>query len=152
MELGGVTRYVKRSDIVYVEAQRDYVRLHTRTAGHLVRVRWPIWRNAGRRPVFLRVHRRYLVNAAYVEGLRTAGGRLTVDLGGAVRAGESAPHPRGEGGAGREAGDWSVTRECSQTAQEVITGPRRDVRRRPPRPVTDEIDDQTGWGASTCVP
>lgn len=38
VELGGVTRYVKRSDIVYVEAQRDYVRLHTRTAGHLVRV------------------------------------------------------------------------------------------------------------------
>ena len=81
VELGGVTRYVKRSDIVYVEAQRDYVRLHTRTAGHLVRV--PLanleerWAPAG----FLRVHRRYLVNAAYVEGLRTAGGRLTVDLG-----------------------------------------------------------------------
>jgi DNA-binding LytR/AlgR family response regulator len=81
VELGGVTRYVKRSDIVYVEAQRDYVRLHTRTAGHLVRV--PLatleerWESAG----FLRVHRRYLVNAAYVEGLRTAGGRLTVDLG-----------------------------------------------------------------------
>lgn len=30
--------------------------------------------------------------------------------------------------------------------REVITGPRRDVRRRPPRPVTDEIDDQTGVG------
>lgn len=39
-----------------------------------------------------------------------------------------------------------MTRECSQAAQEVITGPRRDVRRRPPRPVTDEIDDQTGVG------
>jgi len=30
--------------------------------------------------------------------------------------------------------------------REVITGPRRDVRRRPPRPVTDEIDGQTRVG------
>jgi hypothetical protein len=28
----------------------------------------------------------------------------------------------------------------------VITGPRRDVRRRRPRPITDEIDDQTRVG------
>jgi hypothetical protein len=28
----------------------------------------------------------------------------------------------------------------------VITGPRRDVRRRPPRPVTDEIDGDTRVG------
>jgi DNA-binding LytR/AlgR family response regulator len=81
VELGGVTRYVKRSAIVYVEAQRDYVRLHTREAGHLVRI--PLatleerWEPAG----FLRVHRRYLVNDAYVVGLRSVGGRTTVDLG-----------------------------------------------------------------------
>ncbi len=81
VELGGTTRYVQRSDIVYVEAQRDYVRLHTRQAGHLVRI--PLaaleekWEAAG----FLRVHRRFLVNAAYVVGLRSIGGRTTVDLG-----------------------------------------------------------------------
>ncbi|MCU0296010.1 MAG: LytTR family DNA-binding domain-containing protein [Candidatus Nanopelagicales bacterium] len=81
VELGGITRYVKRSDIVYVEAQRDYVRLHTRETGHLVRV--PLasleerWQGAG----FLRVHRRYLVNVGFVEGLRNVGGRMTVDLG-----------------------------------------------------------------------
>ena len=90
VELGGTTRYVKRSDIVYVEAQRDYVRLHTRSAGHLVRV--PLatleerWEPAG----FLRVHRRYLANAAYVAGLRTTGGRLFVDLG----EGQSVPVSR----------------------------------------------------------
>ena len=62
VELGGVTRYVRRAEVVYVEAQRDYVRLCTRTGGHLVRV--PLanleerWAEAG----FLRVHRRYLVN------------------------------------------------------------------------------------------
>jgi len=81
VELGGMTRYVKRSDIVFVEAQRDYVRLYTREASHLVRI--PLaaleekWEAAG----FLRVHRRYLVNAAYVVGLRSVGGRTTVDLG-----------------------------------------------------------------------
>jgi DNA-binding LytR/AlgR family response regulator len=81
VELGGVTRYIRRSDIVYVEAQRDYVRLHTRTAGHLVRIPLAVlegrWQEAG----FLRVHRRYLVNAAYVVSLRTAGGRVSVELG-----------------------------------------------------------------------
>jgi len=81
VELGGVTRWVRRSDVVFVEAQRDYVRLSTRTGGHLVRV--PLatleerWAPAG----FLRVHRRFLVNSAYVEGLRTSAGRVSVDLG-----------------------------------------------------------------------
>lgn len=81
VELGGVTRYLKRSEVVYAEAQRDYVRLHTRTAGHLVRT--PLgtleerWADAG----FIRVHRRYLVNTAYVEQLRSAAGHFAVDLG-----------------------------------------------------------------------
>lgn len=99
VELGGVTRYVKRSDIVYVEAQRDYVRLRTRDGGHLVRV--PLaaleerWEPAG----FLRVHRRFLVNATFVEGLRTAGGRVTVDLG----EGQSVPVSRRHAAAVKEA-------------------------------------------------
>lgn len=81
VELGGVTRYLRRSAVVYAEAQRDYVRLRTRTGGHLVRL--PLatleerWAPAG----FLRVHRRYLVNSAYVEALRTQAGRVSVDLG-----------------------------------------------------------------------
>jgi DNA-binding LytR/AlgR family response regulator len=81
VELGGVTRYVRRSEVVYVEAQRDYVRLCTRTSGHLVRI--PLaaleerWAPVG----FLRVHRRYLVNSGYVEGLRTSAGMVSVDLG-----------------------------------------------------------------------
>lgn len=99
VELGGVTRYVKRSDIVYVEAQRDYVRLHTRESGHLVRV--PLaslderWADAG----FLRVHRRYLVNVSYFVGLRSAGGRVSVDLG----EGQSVPVSRRHAAAVKEA-------------------------------------------------
>ena len=50
VELGGTTRYLNRSDIVYVEAQGDYVRLHSRAAGHLVRTPWRPWRNGGPRP------------------------------------------------------------------------------------------------------
>ncbi len=90
VELGGVTRYVQRSDIVYVEAQRDYVRLCTRSGGHLVRV--PLatleerWEPVG----FVRVHRRFLVNSAYVEALRSVAGRVSVDLG----AGQSVPVSR----------------------------------------------------------
>jgi len=90
VELGGMTRYVRRSEIVYVEAQRDYVRLRTREAGHLVRVPLTVleerWTPAG----FLRVHRRYLVNSAYVEGLRSQAGMVSVDLG----AGQSVPVSR----------------------------------------------------------
>lgn len=90
VELGGVTRYLRRSEIVYVEAQRDYVRLCTRSGGHLVRI--PLvsleerWEPAG----FLRVHRRFLVNSAFVEALRSAAGRVSVDLG----AGQSVPVSR----------------------------------------------------------
>jgi DNA-binding LytR/AlgR family response regulator len=90
VELGGVTRYLRRSEVVYVEAQRDYVRLCTRSGGHLVRI--PLvsleerWEPAG----FLRVHRRFLVNSAFVEALRSAAGRVSVDLG----AGQSVPVSR----------------------------------------------------------
>lgn len=99
VELGGVTRYIQRSDIVFAEAQRDYVRLHTRQAGHLVRV--PLatleqrWEPVG----FLRVHRRYLVNAAYVAGLRTADGQAIVDLG----EGQAVPVSRRHAAAVKEA-------------------------------------------------
>jgi DNA-binding LytR/AlgR family response regulator len=83
VELGGVTRYIRRSDVVYVEAQRDYVRLCTRSGGHLVRVPLATLEERWDRAGFLRVHRRYLVNSAYVEALRTTAGRVSVDLGSA---------------------------------------------------------------------
>lgn len=99
VELGGVTRYVKRSEIAFVEARGDYVRLHTRSAAHLVRT--PLaaleerWADAG----FLRVHRQFLVNSAYVDALRSHAGRLTVELDG----GASVPVSRRHTAAVREA-------------------------------------------------
>ena len=38
VELGGVTRFIPRSDIRWVQAQGDYARLHTPTGSHLVRI------------------------------------------------------------------------------------------------------------------
>lgn len=81
VELAGVTRFVSRSQVRYVEAQGDYARLHTATGSHLVRV--PLsaleerWADAG----FLRIHRSTLVSLAHVDEVRITEGRCTVRLG-----------------------------------------------------------------------
>jgi two-component system, LytTR family, response regulator LytT len=86
VELGGVTRFVNRSDVRFVEAQGDYARLHTPDGTHLVRV--PLatleeqWGPAG----FVRIHRSHLVSLAYIEELRIDGGRCTVRVGGETLA------------------------------------------------------------------
>jgi DNA-binding LytR/AlgR family response regulator len=81
VELGGVTRFVNRSDIRYVEAQGDYARLHTADGSHLLRR--PLtqleeeWGPAG----FVRIHRSLLVALAHVDEVRMEGGRCTVVVG-----------------------------------------------------------------------
>ena len=78
VELGGVTKFVRRSEVRYVEAQGDYARLHTPSGNPLIRV--PLatleeqWRPAG----FVRIHRSHLVALAFVSELRADGGRVTV--------------------------------------------------------------------------
>jgi DNA-binding LytR/AlgR family response regulator len=82
VELGGVTRFISRADIRYVEAQGDYARLHTADASHLLRT--PLaaleeqWAPAG----FVRIHRSLLVSLPHVEEVRTESGRCTVVVGG----------------------------------------------------------------------
>jgi DNA-binding LytR/AlgR family response regulator len=84
VELGGVTRFVNRSDVRYVEAQGDYARLHTADGSHLVRV--PLttleerWREAG----FLRVHRSLLVSVEHIDEMRLESGRCAVRVGDAM--------------------------------------------------------------------
>jgi len=81
VELGGVTRFLNRSDIRYVEAQGDYARLHTAEGSHLLRR--PLtqleeeWGPAG----FVRIHRSLLVALAHVDEVRMEGGRCTVVVG-----------------------------------------------------------------------
>lgn len=81
VELGGVTRFVSRRTVSYVEAQGDYVRLHTADGpSHLVRV--PIgtladeWADAG----FVRIHRSHLVSLSHVREVRVNSGRCSVLL------------------------------------------------------------------------
>ncbi len=81
VELGGVTRFVSRSSVRYVEAQGDYARLHTADESHLIRV--PLttleerWGAAG----FVRIHRSTLVALQHVDEVRLDAGRCTVRLG-----------------------------------------------------------------------
>ncbi|MDQ3629337.1 MAG: LytTR family DNA-binding domain-containing protein [Actinomycetota bacterium] len=78
VELGGITRFVLRSDVRFVEAQGDYARLHTGDGDHLIRV--PLstleqrWVDAG----FVRIHRSLLVSTAHVTEVRNDAGRCTV--------------------------------------------------------------------------
>ena len=81
VELGGVTRFVDRSDVTHVEAHGDYARLHTAGRTHLIRV--PLatleeeWAGAG----FVRIHRSLLVALRHVTEIRMEAGRCTVAVG-----------------------------------------------------------------------
>ena len=78
VELGGRTRYVRRAEVRFAEAQGDYVRLHTRGGSHLVRM--PISRLEEHWAAFgyVRVHRSFLLAVPAVQELRSdaSGGLL----------------------------------------------------------------------------
>jgi DNA-binding LytR/AlgR family response regulator len=82
VELGGVTRFVRRSEVRYASAQGDYVRLHTATGDPLVRM--PLtaleqrWAGAG----FVRIHRSILVGLAHVDEVRLSSARPSVVIDG----------------------------------------------------------------------
>jgi len=94
VELGGVTRFVRRSDISHVEAQGDYARLHTLAGSHLVRT--PLtqleqeWAAAG----FVRIHRSLLVSLGHITELRSDGGRVSVVVTGGTELVVSRRHTR----------------------------------------------------------
>lgn len=81
VERGGITRFIQRSDVLYVQAMGDYAELHTADGTHLVRT--PLtsleesWASAG----FVRIHRSTLVNTAVVTELRMDDGRCSVTIG-----------------------------------------------------------------------
>lgn len=94
VELGGVTRFVQRKDIRYVEAQGDYARLHTTDGSHLVRVPLTVleerWAGAG----FVRIHRSHLVSVPHIVQIRTDSGRCTVEVAGGEVLAVSRRHTR----------------------------------------------------------
>ncbi len=81
VELGGVTRFVQRSDVRYVEAHGDYARLHTVDGSHLVRVPLSTLEQGWAESGFVRVHRSYLVALHHIDEMRVESGAWTVRLG-----------------------------------------------------------------------
>lgn len=81
VELGGVTRFITRSQIRYAQAHGDYARLHTSSGSHLVRVPLNVleerWAAAG----FVRIHRSTLVALPHVSEVRMDHGRCSVLVG-----------------------------------------------------------------------
>jgi DNA-binding LytR/AlgR family response regulator len=83
VERGGVTRFIRRAEVRYVEAHGDYARLHTGAGSHLIRV--PLttleteWADAG----FVRIHRSLLVSTHHLLEVRNDSGScsVVVDLG-----------------------------------------------------------------------
>ena len=78
VELAGVTRFVPRTEVAYVEAHGDYVRLHTSAGSHLVRIPLTVLEEHWTGDGFARTHRRFLVRLAAVTELRWESGHLTV--------------------------------------------------------------------------
>ncbi|KRE43076.1 LytR/AlgR family response regulator transcription factor [Knoellia sp. Soil729] len=81
VELGGVTRFITRSQIRYAQASGDYARLHTRHGSHLVRVPLAVleerWADHG----FIRIHRSTLVALPHITEVRMDHGRCSVVIG-----------------------------------------------------------------------
>ncbi|MDQ1481972.1 MAG: hypothetical protein QOF35_48 [Actinomycetota bacterium] len=79
--LGGVTTFIKRSQVRYAQAQGDYARLHTATGSHLVRTSLTTleerWAEAG----FVRIHRSTLVALPHVDAVLTGRGGCKIRLG-----------------------------------------------------------------------
>jgi DNA-binding LytR/AlgR family response regulator len=83
VETAGRTRFISREQVHWVEAEGDYVRLHTADGGaHLVRI--PIshleerWSASG----FIRIHRGYLVSFKHITEFSVTGSVHTVMVGG----------------------------------------------------------------------
>lgn len=114
VELGGITRLVRRDSIGWVEAEGDYARLHSASGSHLVRI--PLstletrWRNLG----FQRVHRSYLVSLPLVTGLRTTDGGVL------VRVRENGDSPAVELPVSR--------RQTRELRDRLVRGPMRNYR------------------------
>ena len=81
VELGGVTRFINRSQIRYAQAHGDYARLHTDTGSHLVRVPLSVLEERWGEHGFVRIHRSTLVALPHVSEVRMDHGRCSVVVG-----------------------------------------------------------------------
>jgi DNA-binding LytR/AlgR family response regulator len=82
IELGGVTTFIQRSQVLYAQAHGDYARLHTATGSHLVRVSLTTLEDRWGASGFVRIHRSTLVSLPQVTEVRMDRGRCSVRLDG----------------------------------------------------------------------
>lgn len=78
VELGGVTRFIARSQIRFAQAQGDYARLHTDSGSHLVRIPLSTLEEQWAQHGFVRIHRSTLVALPHVTEVRMDHGRCAV--------------------------------------------------------------------------
>jgi DNA-binding LytR/AlgR family response regulator len=82
VDIGGTTRMVERSDIAWVEAQGDYVRLHVVSgANYLVRLPLSLLAEQWNEHGFVRIHRGYLVAIKHITELSSEAGSSTIRIG-----------------------------------------------------------------------
>jgi DNA-binding LytR/AlgR family response regulator len=81
VELGGVTRFIQRSQILYASAHGDYARMHTANGSHLVRVSLNALEERWGEKGFVRIHRSTLVSLAHVTEVSSDSGRAVVRVG-----------------------------------------------------------------------
>ncbi len=93
VELGGVTRFISRSQIRYAQAHGDYARLHTDTGSHLVRVPLSLLEEKWAVHGFVRIHRSTLVALPHVQEVHMDHGRCSVVVG-EVELGVSRRHTK----------------------------------------------------------
>jgi DNA-binding LytR/AlgR family response regulator len=84
VESGGRTSIVERGDVCWIQANGDYVRLHTvQGASHLVRLPLALFEERWAAHGFVRIHRSHLVALRHVTEVRTgAGGSAIVRVAG----------------------------------------------------------------------
>lgn len=84
VESGGRTSMVDRGDVCWIQANGDYVRLHTVQGGsHLVRLPLALFEERWAAHGFVRIHRSHLVALQHVSEVRTgAGGGAIVRVAG----------------------------------------------------------------------
>jgi DNA-binding LytR/AlgR family response regulator len=75
VESGGRTAIVDRADVCWIQANGDYVRLHTIHGGsHLVRLPLALFEERWASHGFVRIHRSHLIALRYVTEVRTGAG------------------------------------------------------------------------------
>jgi two-component system, LytTR family, response regulator LytT len=84
VDVNGRTLMIERADVCWIQANGDYVRLHTMHSGaHLVRLPLALFEERWADHGFVRIHRSYLIALRYVVEIRTgAAGAAVVRVAG----------------------------------------------------------------------